>query len=56
LSKPTNIAGRVSTVREPSGTPPSFLPTAMYDEELKVVKAAFADIEKLDAVRARNAK
>jgi len=31
------------------GTPPSFLPTAMYDEELKVVKAAFAEIEKLDA-------
>jgi hypothetical protein len=38
------------------GTPPSFLPTAMYDEELKVVKAAFAEMQKLDAARARNAK
>lgn len=38
------------------GTPPSFLPTAMYDEELKVVKAAFAEIEKLDAERARNVR
>jgi hypothetical protein len=54
LSKPTNIAGRVSTVREPSGTPPSFLPTAMYDEELKVVKAAFAEMQRLDAAQTRN--
>jgi len=28
----------------------------MYDEELKVVKAAFAEIEKLDAERARNVR
>jgi len=28
----------------------------MYDEELKVVKAAFAEIEKLDAARARNVR
>jgi len=36
------------------GTPPSFLPTAMYDEEVKVVKAAFAEMQTLDAAPTRN--
>jgi hypothetical protein len=36
------------------GTPPSFLPTAMYDEELKVVNAAFAEMQRLDAAQTRN--
>ena len=30
-------------------TPPTFFPTAMYDEELKVVKAAFAEMQARDA-------
>ena len=30
-------------------TPPTFFPTAMYDEELKVVKAAFAEMQERDA-------
>ena len=38
------------------GTPPSFLPIPMYDEELKVVKTAFAEMEKLDAVKAKDGR
>ncbi len=38
------------------GTPPSFHPLSMYDEELKVVKAAFAEMEKLDAEKAKRAR
>ncbi|MGA2617094.1 MAG: hypothetical protein ABSF26_05740 [Thermoguttaceae bacterium] len=38
------------------GTPPSFHPISIYDEELKVVKAAFAEINKLDAVKANVAR
>jgi hypothetical protein len=38
------------------GTPPSFLPTAMYCEELKVVKAAFAEMQRLDADRLREVR
>ena len=38
------------------GTPPSFLPTAMYDEELKVVKAAFAEMQKLDGDQVRQGR
>jgi hypothetical protein len=37
-------------------TPPSFLPTAMYDEELKAVKAAFAEMQRLDAQQMRRAR
>jgi hypothetical protein len=38
------------------GTPPSFLPTARYDEELKVVRAAFAEMQRLDAERTKAAR
>ena len=37
----------------PGALPPSFHPIPMYDGELEVVKAAFAEIEKLDAVKAK---